>query len=129
MDGTESGSDVIQPALADFKRNLRDLERKIRASRTGVLIARPRDVDEQRKELRQLEEKWRQLKDPKGETDEENRANLIVGNTVSWELKSIEYNGRRCYLDYGTFEIVGEMSPKAKIFTGAPLSSESRIGL
>jgi hypothetical protein len=125
MDGTESGSDVIQPALADFKRHLRHLERKVHASRRSVLIARPRDVDEGRKGLKQLEEQWKQVKGLKGETDEETKANLIVGKTVNWELKSIEYNGRRCYLDYGTFEIVAERSPEAKIFSGVPLSESS----
>src|ERR1700685_183589 len=48
-----SGS--IQPALSDFKRCIRDIERKVKASRTAVLIVGPHELDERREELEEWE--------------------------------------------------------------------------
>jgi len=50
---------------------------------------------------------------------------LIVGKPVKWELTSVEYNGRRCYSDYGTFDLVPGRIPETNTFSGAPESSTS----
>jgi len=70
--------------------------------------------------LKDWENKLEELKSLRGDTDEGTMSNLIVGQTLSWELMSVVYNGRQCYSDFGTIGLIPERQPETHTFSGAP---------
>jgi hypothetical protein len=118
MEATDSGSNVIQPSLHDFKAYIDDIRSQVACSKTNLSISMPSKVEERPKELEHWTKLLAKLQELKGESDDETRSNLVIGKTVKWEMKSIKYKGRRCYSDWGTVEILDARQPNGNIFHG-----------
>ena len=132
MMGTNPGTDVIQPSLSDFKRQISDIEEQIETKKNQISMTRrrPQNVDILRQEKAALESELTALRSLQGEDDDETRLNLLAGKSLRWELKSVKYKGRRCCSDWGIFQVLPEREPNETPFEKwrRPSTPETHLG-
>jgi len=126
LKGSAEGSDVMQPSLSDFKQQVEDVKRSLQfiERKIAMIKRQPNNVETLRQEQNTIEAELVCLMDLIGKDDTETRKNLLVGHTISWELRSVNFNGRRCYSDWGKMNILKEREPIESPFKGFPSSEE-----
>jgi hypothetical protein len=126
LKGSAEGSNVMQPSLSDFKQQVEGVKRSLQLIKRKIAMTKrqPNNVETLRQEQDTIESELASLMALIGKDDTETRKNLLAGQTIAWELRSVQFNGRRCYSDWGKMKVLKEREPTESPFEGFPSSEE-----